>query len=699
MKKAAPSGPSDKEVQALMLRKLEESGLAEPTLIKQHGYTSMTRLAASKLGVAPAFAGFKIPYYDADGKPLKFWRYRYLEDTRGAFARNTDAKPLRYIQPKSTGTELYLSPLLDWRAAQKDANVSLWITEGELKAACGCLFGYAVVGLGGVWCFKSTRSSQMLVDAFKAFAWEGRRVYVCYDSDAASNVQVLKAETALCHELCMIGADPCVVRLPPKPDGHKNGLDDFLVERGGAALQALCEQATSFSEARELHQLNEEVTYVRDPGLVVRLDTMQRLAPQAFTSHAYADRFVVRTVTDTNGNSKLVRQPAAKLWIQWPGRAAVQRMTYAPGQAQMAEEDGTACLNTWPGWGCPSVEGDVTPWKDLMGYLFQRLSPEHQRWVERWLAYPIQHPGTKLYSAVVVWGRVQGTGKSLLGYCMKRVYGGNFAEIRDQDLQGSFNGWAVGRQFVMGDEISGGDKRGSADRMKAMITQEQLRVNVKFVPEYSIPDCINYYFTSNHPDAFFLEDTDRRFFIHEAPSVPRPAEWYREFVRWLNGPGGPALRYHLEHLDLGDFAPEDHAPCTESKLEMIMDSQSDLGAWVRMLMDDPDSVLRAGGVTIPYRVWSPAELLKLYDPEGSKKVTVPGLGRELKRAGVPYLGRGRTAEGKVSLWGIRPLPLSRVKGPWGWSEEPPTQNAAGKIHDEERALPVGKAGRTNGCKY
>ena len=33
---------------------------------------------------------------------------------------------------------------------------------------------------------------------------------------------------------------------------------------------------------------------------------------------------------------------------------------------------------------------------------------------------------------------VQGTGKSLLGYCMKRVYGTNFAEIRDQDLQGSF---------------------------------------------------------------------------------------------------------------------------------------------------------------------------------------------------------------------------------------------------------------------
>ena len=697
--KAAHSGPSDKEVQALMLRKLEESGLAEPTLIKKHGYQPMGRAAASNLGVAPAFAGFKIPYFDAAGKPLKFWRYRYLEDTRGAFEKNTEAKPLRYIQPAHTGTELYLSPLLDWKAVQKDATVALWITEGELKAACGCFFGFSVVGLGGVWCFKSTRTSQMLVDGFREFEWDNRRVYVCYDSDAASNVQVMKAEAALCHELSVLGAVPYVVRLPTKTDGHKNGMDDFLVERGGADLQALCEQATSFSEARELHQLNEEVTYVRDPGLVVRLDTMQKLAPQAFTAHAYADRTVVRTVTDTNGNSRLVRQPAAKLWIQWPGRAAVQRMTYAPGQPQMAIEDGAPCLNTWAGWGCESRQGDIRPWKELMSYLFERLSPEHQIWLERWLAYPVQHPGAKLYSAVVVWGRVQGTGKSLLGYCMKRVYGTNFAEIRDQDLQGSFNGWAENRQFVMGDEITGGDKRGSADRMKAMITQQQLRVNVKFVPEYVVPDRVNYYFTSNHPDAFFLEDTDRRFFVHEAPEVPRPPEWYRAFVRWLNGEGGPALRYHLEHLDLGDFAPEDHAPSTESKREMIMDSQSELGAWVRALVDDPDTVLRAGGMVIPYSVWTTSELLLLYDPEGSKKVATPGMGRELKRAGVVSLGRGRTNEGKFALWACRPVPTGKQKGPWGWQEILPTMNAAGELHDSERAAPVAKGGKSNGRKY
>lgn len=653
-----------------MLSKLEESGLAEPTIIKQHQWTPMTREDAAKLGVAPAFAGFKIPYFDIAGKPLKFWRYRYMEDTRAGFTKVANAKPLRYIQPAHTGTELYLSPIVDWKATAADPNVDLWITEGELKSACACLFGFATIGLGGVWCFKSTRNAQMLVEAFGAFNWDRRRVYVCYDSDASSNPQVLKAETVLCHELSLLGACPAVVRLPSKADGHKNGMDDYLVEYGGSSLEVLRQQATDFAEARELHQLNEEVTYVRDPGLVVRLDTMQKIAPQAFTSHAYADRTVVRTVTDTNGNTRLVRQPAAKLWIQWPGRAAVQRMTYAPGQERCAEENGVACLNTWSGWGCASKKGDVKPWKALLEYIFESAEPEHLKWFEQWLAYPIQYPGTKLYTAAVVWGRVQGTGKSLIGYCMKRIYGSNFTEIRDQDLQGSFNGWAENRQFVMGDEITGGDKRGSADRMKAMITQQLLRVNVKFVPEYTVPDRVNYYFTSNHPDAFFLEDTDRRFFIHEAPSVPKPSEWYREFVRWLNGDGGPALRHHLENLDLTGFSPEDHAPVTEAKREMMFDGQSDLGAWVRILLDDPDTILRAGGVVMPYALWSTAELLQLYDPEERKKVTANGLGRELKRAGVPWEGRCRTAEGKVTLWRLRDRPGGRT--------------SAGTAHDEER---------------
>lgn len=644
------SGPKKADLAIAMRTKLEESLLNDEELIQKHGWRPLTRDDTAALKVKPHAAGFILPYFDLFGSPTKFYRVRFLEDTRKGFAKQTDEKPRRYSQPGGSVNEIYLSPIMDWASIAADEDMEVWITEGELKAACACRHGFATLGLGGVWNFKATKECKALLDDFMKFRWAGRRVYVCYDSDAASNIMVMQAEAALCHELALQGAVPAVVRLPAHHDGSKNGLDDFIVRNGALTLHALKSEAIPFDEARELHNLNAEVMYVRDPGMVVRLSNMQKIPPQSFISHAYADRWMVRRSVDTNGAVKLIRQPAARCWIQWPARSLVERFTYAPGQEMIARNDkNEACLNTWSGWGVEAVQGDVTPWHELMDYIFYGLKAERE-WFEKWLAYPIQNPGVKMFTAAVVWGRVHGTGKSLIGYTMLRIYGTNGTEIGNQDLSGSFNGWAENRQFVMGDEITGGDKRVAADKLKALITQKYLRVNVKYVPEYTVPDCVNYYFTSNHPDAFFLEDTDRRYFIHRAPNDPKPPEWYRAFVRWLDNGGASALRYYFEHLSTEGFSPSEPAILTAAKTEMLMDSQSELGLWVRGLRDSPDDLLAIGGVRPGWRVWTTSELLAIYDPEGRTKVTVNGLTRELKRAGLEYLGRIRTETGRDNGW-------------------------------------------------
>jgi hypothetical protein len=43
----------------------------------------------------------------------------------------------------------------NWAAWLKSPEKRLYITEGEFKAACGCKFGFATVGLGGTENFKS----------------------------------------------------------------------------------------------------------------------------------------------------------------------------------------------------------------------------------------------------------------------------------------------------------------------------------------------------------------------------------------------------------------------------------------------------------------------------------------------------------------------------------------------------------------
>lgn len=642
------------------LRQLLEDKLAQSALDMGHakrlGMEIMDGTTArDKLGVPLAIAGVKIPYFDTDGEETEFWRFRYLEPTLTGFAAQTDKKALRYVQPKGSLNQLYLPPLVDWATVRDNTTMSIIITEGELKAACACAHDIPTIGLGGVWCFKSSANHLSLLPQFNEFKWTDRPVYICYDSDAISNNLVMSAENALAKELLNLGARPYILRLPQLAPPAKTGLDDFIVSEGSAAFVELIGTAQEWRASKELFELNEEVVYIKDPGVVLKLETLQRLSHRAFVDHAFSTKRFFEEVPVGKGKFKLVEKSAAAEWLKWPQRAEVSRVTYAPGQDRIT---GDGELNTWPGWGCLPAEGDISPWSELLDYIFLDADPGSRAWFEKWLAYPLQHPGEKLYTAVVLWGTQHGTGKSLAGYTMFRIYGRNATEIGDQNLHASFNDWAENKQFIMGDEITGGDKRLSADRMKSMITQKQLRVNQKYIPSYTIPDCINYYFTSNHPDSFFIEDNDRRFFIHELNRKPLPDAFYKRYMKWLNGSGAHALFHHLLTLDTSDFEPQVPAPMTLSKMNMIGNGRSDIGSWVAMLKECPDAVLRVGNEIMGYALFTSTELHSIYDQGRNGRVTINGMARELDRANFAKVYKGMpvmTDHGPQKLWMVRPI--------------------------------------------
>lgn len=623
------------------------------------GFTPLSATQVPK-GVPFQEPGILIPYFDIRGKKTKFWRLRYLKQPElTGFAKQTKKKPLKYVQAANTLNELYLPPLIKWKDVADDALSPIIITEGEFKAASSIInTGYPTIGLGGVWSWKSDKKKVALIEGFHDFKWDQRPVYICYDSDAVTNPMVMQAENALARQLTNLGAEPHIVRLPMGHDNEKLGLDDFIVLRGVEALETLLENAEPWTAAVELHRLNEEVVYVRDPGIILRLDNLQRMSPRAFIDHAFSTRTYFEEVATAKSTTK-VKKIAPKEWIQWPSRAEVPRITYAPGEERVTEKRE---INIWPGWGCEPKEGDVTPWNDLLDFLFKG-EPNSKQWFERWCAWPLQHPGDKMYTSAVLWGLRHGTGKSLVGYTLGKIYGKNFTEVDDEILRQSHNEWAENKQFVMGDEISTGDKRTASDRMKTMITRQQLRLNPKYIPSYTVPDVINYYFTSNHPDSFFLEDDDRRFFIHEVKQPPMPDFWYKKYEKWMGanhtvGPGIPALFHHLLTLDLGDFLGTSRAMMTRAKREMLANSRSDLASWVNALKEDPDSVLRAAGHTINHALWRSEDLLSIYDPDGKGKVTPNGISRELSRQGFTRAADGmgvRTLAGQVKLWHIRNL--------------------------------------------
>ena len=641
---------STKELKTRLQEKYASSTLTDAHARKLRLQALTPQQTQGKVPTAGPLCSMYIPYFDPAGMPTNFFRLRYLEEPTGFQV----VKPQRYVQPKGSLNEVYLPPLLPvpWSAVLQDPAQLLYITEGELKAAAGCAAGLPVMGLGGVDVWRSKQRGIPLLPALADAAWANRRVCIVYDSDLASNPNVLRAQNQLASALTNLGAVVHLAMLPqPEDPSAKYGLDDYILANGADKLKELLATAPATEESRALATMNERVAFVEEPGLIIRLDTGQTM-----NSHAYInDQFAPyrHNLAALNGSVKQVS--TAKRWMEWKHRFALRRITYKPGEERITSGRE---WNGWEGWGCAPKAGSTAPWVWLMNFIFKE-ELNSRRWFEQWLAYPLQHPGTKLFTAALIWGTAQGTGKTLVGHTMLRLYGKNGSEIKSRNLKGNFNSWAKDKQFVLGDEVTGNDQRDHADMLKGMITQQQMEINIKYVAEYSIPDCVNYLFTSNHCDAFFLDDSDRRFFVHELVGQPAERKEYEAYDRWYRSEDGAAALFdYLLNLDTSSFNPRAEALVTDSKQAMIRDVKSDVAVWVADLQEEPAKHLQVWGTRAAEGcdLFSPEQLRHAYDPEYSTKVVANGLGRELKRGGLPQVNKARpvrTSAGLLRLYAVR----------------------------------------------
>lgn len=639
----------DQKSLSLGEEKLRSSGLTLDDA-KVLRIESLSGLQTSNLH--PSFkplCSLRIDYLDHLGQPMPDWpgappfyRLRYLE-TATDFSAMTEKKPIRYVQEPNTAPVAYYPGNHDWTELVDNANEPLIITEGELKAAKACKEGFPTIGLGGVYNWRTHKLGITWLPSLEPIKWVRRNTYVCFDSDYQTNPMVCSALRELAEELHRRGAFVHLVTLPQLEGLDKVGLDDFLVHAGPSAKDMFADlltQAEPLGLTKPLWSLNDRYAYVQNPGMIIDQDTYFKVSPSAFRDHLQSTTNYQERQLKVDGTISFKAVSAAAAWLRWPLRTEVTKLTYQPGRDRFIQEP-RPMFNIWSGWGVEPIQDDVEPFLKLLRHIFTGAEFDALQWFVKWCAYPIQHPGTKLFSSAVIHGIRHGTGKSLIGYTLGRIYGSNFTEISQTDLHNQFNEWAEGKQLAMGDDVTGSNKRADADYLKKLITQREIRINGKYVPSYTVPDCLNYFFTANHPDAFFLEDDDRRFFIHEVRVGPLSEEFYMEYELWLDTGGSSAIFHYLLNLDLGDFNPAAPAFKTLAKERMITNVQSDLAGWVRQLMATPDHVLKVGEITLDKDLLTSKELLQFYDPMGKTGTTANGLGRELSRAGMHQVFGGK----------------------------------------------------------
>lgn len=226
--------------------------------------------------------------------------------------------------------------------------------------------------------------------------------------------------------------------------------------------------------------------------------------------------------------------------------------------------------NLWAGWPTTPQAGSCEYLLDLLRYMCAGDSKPEElfTWALKWLAYPIQHPGAKMKSTLVIHGP-QGTGKNLFFEAIMMIYG-RYGRVIDQSaIEDKFNDWASRKLFLIADEVvARSDLYHIKNKLKAFITGEWIRINPKNMAAYEERNHVNMVFLSNEAMPVVLEEDDRRHAVIWTPEK-LGRDFYSGVQREIEAGGVAALHDYLLHLDMGDFVPSTMPPMTDAKRELI----------------------------------------------------------------------------------------------------------------------------------
>lgn len=290
--------------------------------------------------------------------------------------------------------------------------------------------------------------------------------------------------------------------------------------------------------------------------------------------------------------SKIVQMlPARVRWDDvkdhplWQSRAVyIDQLGFDPGG-----EDPNVVCNRWGGWPTEPKPGRCQVLLDTLRYLTSNEPREVYDWVLKWLAYPIQHPGAKMATALVFHGP-QGTGKSFFFESYAKIYA-EYAQILNQGaIEDRFNSdWAERKLFVVADEVvARSELYQLKNQLKGLITGDWVRVNPKNVAAHKERNHMNLVFLSNEILPAVLEKDDRRHLVVWTPGK-LSHHFYDELAEEVANGGIEALHHYLLHLDIGDFRPWTRPPETKAKDELINVSRESVDRffeeWVEGLID------------------------------------------------------------------------------------------------------------------
>jgi hypothetical protein len=249
-------------------------------------------------------------------------------------------------------------------------------------------------------------------------------------------------------------------------------------------------------------------------------------------------------------------------------------VTFAPGQSSDVVMQGQLNFNTWVPPGIEPIEGDATPFLELVDLIFDGDAIATGFFLDA-IAALIQKPGTKWAFMILLIGP-QGIGKSLMCEMVAELVGRENAVFPTLEiLKSAFTGWLLKAYVVVFHELDRMNRE-TATRIKHWITAEALLINAKNVPEFSIKNHANILACANHDDVANLDADDRRVFAWLSQAEKRDPAYYASLFEWFfAGPGKAMVFDFLLSRDLSTFNPKAAPPRTTGRTRLIENARSE----------------------------------------------------------------------------------------------------------------------------
>ena len=470
-------------------------------------------------------------------------------------------------------------------------------------------------------------------------AYGAIRVLVCGDDDYRQKCRSCQTPTEVAHEHCAHCGEPHG-RTNPGRDAAEAAafavsgwwvLPRFPSDRGGKKLTDFndLQQVPDGGQALVRAQVEEAL---RAAGWPIQSTTPRVGTPaegrggrRSAQSVMGLDDLVERFLPIDDGTGKYV-------FDTWTNRLAHkdQMLALLPADAKQADikrhpvwmrrgafyldevgfdpscADPDVSLNTWQGWPMEPVEGSCECILEMLEYLCsnEENATEVYHWLLCWMAYPLQHPGAKMSSAVIMHGP-QGTGKSAVFQTLAQIYGDYSTVLDQRGLEDRFNSdWAESKLFILAEEVvTRAEMWHIKNELKELVTGQWIRVNPKHTAAYRQKNQINMVYLSNEGQPLPIDNDDRRHLVVWTPPQ-LPESWYDKLWYEIENGGVAAFYHYLLHVDLSGWHPKKRPPMTRAKQELVQLSKPSEQRFVEDWM--------AGDLPVPFGPCTSADLYTMY---------------------------------------------------------------------------------------